>query len=159
MASTLFYHLSSLRFTSSQFSPTSIFASASASASARACFHHYQLSVRSTSCCIHVPPSIGHCHCTGMTALYRYLPTLLCWSKPSETEKNYAVFGRRSSSLLPSYSDASSSIFSSFTASSVSSASSDYLFSSPSLPPLSHLSASEPPPLQTASRSTYLSLL
>ena len=64
--------------------------------------------------------------------------------------ENSADFDGSSGYLLPSSSYASSSISSSLSASSVSSASSDSLFSSPSLPPLSHLSDSEPPPPRTA---------
>ena len=138
VALTLFSHLPSLRFTSSQFAPTSLFTSASASPYVRAHFRYSRSSVRSARCCIPVPSSIRRCRRTGTTALYRYLPSLSFRSTLWETGENSAALGGRSGSPLSSSYDASSSISSSSAASSVSSASSESSSLSLSLLPLSH---------------------
>ena len=58
LSSTLFYRLSSLNFTSSQFSANSLLASTSASDSTRARCLHFRLLVRYNGCCVLVLSSI-----------------------------------------------------------------------------------------------------
>ena len=157
VASTLFYHLSSLRFTSSQFAPTSLFASASASASAKARCSRSLSHVCSSRLFIPVPPFVFCCRCTSVKAPYRYLPPLTCWLKSLDTAKNSTAFDVRSVSPLPSSSYFSSSISSYSVASSISSTSSNSSSTSPSLLLLSYSSDSETPSPRTASRSTSLS--
>ena len=116
VASTLFYHLSSLCFTYSQFAPTFLFASAYD----RACCHHSRSHLDSAGCCVPIPPYIGFCCRTSTTASYKHLLSLQCQSKLSEMAEKAATLYGRSVSPLPSSSCASFSISSSSYASSVS---------------------------------------
>ena len=94
VASTLFYHVSSRSFNSSQFAPTPFLASVSTSASDITRCRHSLSRVCSDGCCITTPPYIGRCRRTGMAAPYRYLPPLPCWPKLSETAKKLCCLRR-----------------------------------------------------------------
>ena len=121
VASTLFYHLSSLSFTSSPFAPSYLFdfASTSSPDSARTRCHHSLSHIFSAGFCVLVPPYSGCYRCTITTEPYRHLPQLPYQSELLETVKNSAAFGGRSGSPLPSSSEASYCVSFSSAASSV----------------------------------------